>query len=104
VTKKSSYCCFGSKLLKVFHEQGRPQIGLGWGEAEFPLCRGFELEEIQKIDFSKLDLREVFEDLMKTYSPDKLKGTATHLKDRLETIQRGMMPNSKIPSQQRKEG
>ncbi|HBW24736.1 MAG TPA: hypothetical protein DEF13_03690 [Holosporales bacterium] len=104
VTKKSSYCCFGSKLLKVFHEQGRPQIGLGWGEAEFPLCRGFTIEEIQRIDFSKLDLREVFEDLMKTYSPDKLKGTATHLKDRLETIQRGMMPNSKIPSQQRKEG
>ena len=104
VTKKSSYCCFGSKLLKVFHEQGRPQIGLGWGEAEFPLCRGFTIEEIQRIDFSKLDLREVFEDLMKTYSPDKLKGTATHLKDRLEIIQKGIIPNSKNPPQQRKEG
>lgn len=92
VTKKSSYCCFGSKLLKAFHEQGRPQIGLGWGKASRPQCRGFTIEEIQNIDFSKLDLSEVFEDLMKSYNPEKLKGTTDTLKHRLDTIQKGMQP------------
>ncbi len=46
--KKTSYCCFGSKLLKAFHVQGRPQIGRGWGDGEKPLrtsCRIFNLEE-----------------------------------------------------------
>lgn len=74
IKKKSSYCCFGSKLLKAFQEQGRAQIRLGWGEPKSPLCRGFTIEEIQRIDFSKLDLREVFEELMKNYKPGKLQG------------------------------
>ncbi len=103
VTKKSSYCCFGSKLLKAFHEQGRPQIGLGWGKAKKPQCRGFTIEEIQKIDFSKLDLSEVFEDLMKSYNPEKLKGTTDTLKHRLETIQKGMQPPKMKQQIQRKE-
>ncbi len=103
VTKKSSYCCFGSKLLKVFHEQGRPQIGLGWGKAKEPMCRGFTIEEIQRVDFSKLDLSEVFEDLMKSYSPDKLKGTSDTLKERLNTIQKGMQPSKMNQPNQRNE-
>ena len=55
IKKQSTYCCWGSKLLKVFHEQGRPQIGMGWGSPKKPLCRGFSIEEIQRIDFSKLE-------------------------------------------------
>ena len=72
--KESGYCCFGSKLLKAFQEQGRTQIGMGWGEPKSPLCRGFTIAEIQRIDFSKLDLREVFEELMKNYKPGKIQG------------------------------
>jgi conjugal transfer mating pair stabilization protein TraN len=88
--KKSTYCCFGSKLLRSFHEQGRPQIGLGWGSPEAPLCRGFTVEEVQRIDFSKLDLREVFEDLIKTYQPSKLQNVNQQLKERLENIKEGI--------------
>ena len=72
IKKKSSFCCFGSKLLKAFQEQGRAQIGLDWGKPKHPLCRGFTIEEIQRIDFSKLDLSEVFEDLIKNYTPAKM--------------------------------
>lgn len=94
VKKKSSYCCFGSKLLKAFQEQGRAQIKLGWGEPKHPMCRGFTIEEIQRIDFSKLDLSEAFEDLMKNYSPQKLQGTGQKIGERLETIKKGIIPNS----------
>jgi type-F conjugative transfer system mating-pair stabilization protein TraN len=98
IKKKSTYCCFGTKLLKAFHEQGRPQIGLGWGEAKEPLCRGFTVEEIQKIDFSKLDLREVYEDLMKSFKPNKMNDISKHVGERIETIKRGLSPTGLSPS------
>lgn len=98
VKKKSSFCCFGSKLLKAFQEQGRVQIHLGWGEPKHPMCRGFTINEIQRIDFSKLDLSEAFEDLMKNYSPQKLQGMGEKIGERLETIKRGLSPTGLSPS------
>ncbi len=64
VRKKQSYCCFGSKLSKIVHEQGRKQLGIGWGEVEHPDCRPFTVDEIKDIDFSTMDLSELFEDLL----------------------------------------
>jgi len=104
VKKKSSFCCFSNKLLKAFHEQGRPQIGLSWGSPKSPTCRGFTIEEIQRIDFSKLDLSEAFEDLMKNYKPANLQDIGKKIGERLETIKKGMTPNSKQQPQQRSEG
>lgn len=63
VQKKQTYCVFNSKLARIIHEQGRPQIAMAWGEAKSPNCKGFIPEEFQKIDFSKLDLSEFYGDL-----------------------------------------
>lgn len=109
VKKKTSYCCFGSKLLKAFHEQGRPQIGMGWGSPKHPLCRGFTIQEIQRIDFSKLDLREAFEDIMKNFKPEKMGDIGRQVGERLETIKKGMVPkgvspNAKHPQTKQREG
>lgn len=98
IKKKSSFCCFGSKLLKAFHEQGRKQINLSWGSPKEPLCRGFTIKEIQRIDFSKLDLREAFEDLMKNYTPQKLQGMGEKVGERLNTIKKGLSPSGLSPS------
>ncbi len=57
------YCCFPSKLARVIHEQGRKQLGIKWGKADKPKCRGLSLKEFQKIDFSKIDLSEVIDDI-----------------------------------------
>ena len=107
VKKKSTFCCFKNKLFKILHEQGRPQIGLGWGDPKAPLCRGFTIEELQRIDFSRIDFSEAFEDLLKSYQPNKLQNVNQTLKDRLETIQKSMSSSSKgqkiNPSQQRRE-
>lgn len=60
VQKSLSHCCFGSKLARIIHEQGRPQIDLAWGSGDSPNCRGFKPEEFQKLDFSKIDLSGAF--------------------------------------------
>ncbi|MEN8236793.1 MAG: conjugal transfer protein TraN [Pseudomonadota bacterium] len=74
--KRSSFCCFGSKLVRIVQEQGRGQLGMGWGDPKYPNCRGLTVAEISRVDFSKLDLREVFEDIMhKTNKPDFKKFT-----------------------------
>ena len=56
------YCCFPSKLARIIHEQGRKQLGIKWGKADKPKCRGLSLEELQRINFSQIDLSEVIED------------------------------------------
>jgi type-F conjugative transfer system mating-pair stabilization protein TraN len=61
--KKSTYCCFGSRLARLLHDQGRSQLGLNYGNAESPQCRGFTLEELQKITFDTLNMSELYEDL-----------------------------------------
>jgi conjugal transfer mating pair stabilization protein TraN len=59
-----AYCCYNSVLAKIINEQGKPQIGKGWGTPESPSCGGFTVEEFQKIDFSALDLSEFVDDIM----------------------------------------
>jgi hypothetical protein len=58
-----SYCCFPSKLSRVIQEQGRSQIGKGWGNAESPDCSGFSIEQLQKIDFGRIDFSDVYDDI-----------------------------------------
>ena len=57
------FCCFPTKLSRVVQEQGRVQLGIEWGKAETPDCRGFSLDEITGLDFSIMDLSEIVEDL-----------------------------------------
>lgn len=60
------FCAFPSKLAKVLHENGRRQLGLEWGTAKHPDCRGFFVDEISKLNFSTLDLSEVFQEESKS--------------------------------------
>ena len=62
--KKTSYCCFNSKLARVFHEQGRYQLGISWGSAEHPNCGPLRLDQLARIDFSKFDMDELFDALL----------------------------------------
>lgn len=77
VSKKESYCCFPSVLGRIVQEQGRPQIGRGWGDKEEPDCSGFTLEEIGKLDFSKMNFSEFIRSInvsskTSTYAIDRL--------------------------------
>ena len=53
IRREKVWCTFGSKLGRILQEQGRRQLGRGWGD-----CRGFTVAEIERIDFDRLDLSE----------------------------------------------
>jgi conjugal transfer mating pair stabilization protein TraN len=59
VRESKSYCCFNSTLGRIFAEQGREQLSdIDWGIPENPNCRGFTVEEFQRLDLSQMDLNE----------------------------------------------
>jgi len=66
VQRGNFYCCFNSKLARIIHEQGRPQLNTdirSWGSSRHPNCRGFTPEEFASLDFDRIDLSEYFEDI-----------------------------------------
>jgi hypothetical protein len=44
-------CCFNSKLARIVNEQGRVQVGKGWGSGKNPDCSGFTIAQLQSLDF-----------------------------------------------------
>lgn len=62
--KKHSYCVFDSKLAKIVQAQGRGgQLGIGFGSAKQPDCRGMTIEELQQVKFDALDFTEFYDEL-----------------------------------------
>ena len=62
----TSKCCFNSRLAKMINEQGRAQLGMGWGVPKNPACSGFSVDQLQSIDFAKLDLTEFYASIVPT--------------------------------------
>jgi len=56
---KHHYCCFSNMLEKVVQVEGRKQLGMSFGNAGHTNCRGLTLEELSRIDFSKMNFSEV---------------------------------------------
>ena len=61
-----SYCCFNSRLSRIMNEQGRAQLGKGWGGAESPDCSGFTIPQLQALDFSRMNLAEFYAEIAPT--------------------------------------
>ncbi|TWJ19694.1 conjugal transfer protein TraN [Geobacter argillaceus] len=88
VQKAKSYCCFNTKMARIIHEQGRPQLVSfgtdgGWGVPSAPNCRGFTPDEFQYLDFSRIDLSEYFEDIQKDLST-KIQGAQTTIQNKVQ--------------------
>lgn len=65
-----SHCCFNSPLARIIQEQGRKQLGIGWGDKKNPNCRALTLDEIQRIDFTKINFDELYTDLKEKAKKD----------------------------------
>ncbi|MDP1974713.1 MAG: conjugal transfer protein TraN [Alphaproteobacteria bacterium] len=97
VQKRTSFCCFPSKIARILQVQGRPQIGLSWGSPKKPLCRGFTVDELTKIDFNKLDLSEIFQEILEKFKEKKpnidsgkiIQNVESRIKNQLETVKKG---------------
>jgi conjugal transfer mating pair stabilization protein TraN len=73
IKKKTSFCCFPSKLARILHEQGRPQLGLGWGDSKDPSCHGLQIDQIAKLNMDVINFSELFTDIMQKYrAPNEL--------------------------------
>jgi len=85
VQKATTYCCFNSKLGRIIHEQGRPQLksfaGNMWGTPESANCRGFTPEEFQSLDFSKINLGEYIQGVSQTMSEKITKNVSKSIND-----------------------
>ena len=63
IEQTESYCCFNSRLARIINEQGRGQVGKGWGSAEGPDCSGFTTAEFEQLDFSRIDMSEFVQEI-----------------------------------------
>lgn len=96
VEERTTFCCFPTKMAKVFHEQGRKQLGMGWGDKKHPDCRGFTIEELSKLDFSKLDLSELYADITKNMKKPDVAGVKRSLQNRVEVMVLDTQKEAKI--------
>jgi len=80
------YCIFPSKLSRVFQNEARKQLKMGWGDADHPDCRGLTQDEIKRLDFSKLDLLEAFTPPKPIDTTEKIRNMEERLKQRMEEI------------------
>ncbi|PKP94612.1 MAG: conjugal transfer protein TraN [Alphaproteobacteria bacterium HGW-Alphaproteobacteria-16] len=75
-TRRTTYCCFESKLSRILQEQGRTQLGRPWGTPKNEQCRGFSIDEFARLDLSRMDFTEVYAEFI----------DAARLPDEVETI------------------
>lgn len=71
--KKSSYCVFDNKLARIVQSEGRmKQLGIGFGSAKSPDCRGISIYELQNLRFDNMDFSDFFDELNSNVSlPDQ---------------------------------
>jgi conjugal transfer mating pair stabilization protein TraN len=63
VARKQAYCCFNSRLARLVNEQGRAQLGRGYGDPRSPDCSGLTVAEFQRLDLGRLDLSEFYAEI-----------------------------------------
>ncbi|KQP23395.1 type-F conjugative transfer system mating-pair stabilization protein TraN [Pseudorhodoferax sp. Leaf267] len=66
ITHTTNKCCFNSALARIVQEQGRQQLGKGWGTARNPDCSGFTVAQLQRLDFARMDLSEFYASIVPT--------------------------------------
>jgi conjugal transfer mating pair stabilization protein TraN len=76
IRKKQTYCTYGSKLARIIQEQGAgDQLGISNGTPKDPRCDPITPEQLQKIDFSRIDFSDFYGDMhdgMNLPSPDDI--------------------------------
>ncbi|MGV8948503.1 MAG: conjugal transfer protein TraN [Candidatus Paracaedibacter sp.] len=86
IRKKTTFCCYDTKLAKIVQEQGKRQLGLGFGDPKQPQCQGLTIEQLALLDFSKIDFSDMLADIVgstKIPSSEKLmSGIQQSMQDR----------------------
>ena len=96
VEKRTKYCCFSSKLAKVFQEQAKAQLSLSWGSAEFPNCAPLTIEQLRSLDFSKFDMEALFDGMLADAKSKMGKAFSGHLAATMPSIQKEHMATTPL--------
>ncbi len=89
IRKKRTHCCFPTKLSRILQEQGRKQLHIGWGSPENPQCRGFTPGQLSRLDFDRLDLREIFTEIASRVKQTTTNVVKRNLSDRVSQMTHG---------------
>ncbi|WP_371218294.1 conjugal transfer protein TraN [Orientia tsutsugamushi] len=87
LARKSTYCCFQSKLARIFQEEARKQLKMNFGTPKCPKCRGLTVEELQKLDFTKINMDELFGDILTKAQNSMNKDIIPGIKDKVHRMQ-----------------
>jgi len=81
------YCVFPTKLAAIVQLQGRyQQLGLNFGTAHSPDCRGLTPEELERIDFNRLDLSALSEEFESQKSLPERSSMDSRARDQIEQM------------------
>ncbi len=61
VEEQKNYCCFNSLIAKIVNQQGKAQLGI-----PFAGCGGLTADQLQQIDFTKIDFTEFVNSIQST--------------------------------------
>ena len=79
IEKRDTYCCFNTPLARILNEQIRPQLGRGWGSPKNPDCKGINVQDFSRVDWSRINLDEwlaiLFETSRRGTSPRRKRST-----------------------------
>jgi conjugal transfer mating pair stabilization protein TraN len=93
IIKKETYCCYDSVLSKTLQVESRKQLHKSFGDANNPSCGGFTLDEIERIDFNKIDFSEFFD---KEVAPKMTNIKGDELEDRSKRKAEELMRENNI--------
>lgn len=84
IRKKTTFCCYGTKLAKIVQEQGKRQLGLGFGSPEHPECQGLTAEQLSRIDFSQINFSEILSEVTGRTKPSSAEKLVSGIKQSME--------------------
>lgn len=81
------FCSYPSKIARIFIREGKKQLSQNYGSPKHPNCSGIHINDLNKIDFNKVDLSELHQDMekiAKDYKPLNLKKYINSIKNKIE--------------------
>ncbi len=95
---KKSYCVFDGLMAKDVQQQGRlSQLGIPFGAPHHPNCSGISVQDLQRIDFDKIDFSNLYADLKNRVKLPNANDIANRVKKRLHpgTVGAGTLWNKR---------
>lgn len=81
-----SFCCFKTKLQKLFQEQGKKLLSLNFGKPNAPQCRGFSPLELQNLNLDAMDWSSMYSDLSQKLPSKSLEEVQSQVRLKVQAL------------------